>query len=133
MGAAKWRWTSTRYACPRRKRRESRKNSDLAVCDKISVTPTLVLKRYFADRLFFGSCITVFEPCGVTWHYINAEEKSLLVCAEVLNSRPCIYSQSIALSRSPIKSIVYSSVLKYGISFLVRAPIFNTTYLKISL
>ena len=24
-GAAKWRWTSTRYACPRRERRESRK------------------------------------------------------------------------------------------------------------
>ena len=24
-------------------------------------------KRYFADRLFFDSCITVFEPCdGVT-------------------------------------------------------------------
>ena len=31
------------------------------------------------------------------------------------------------------KFIVYSSVLKYGISPFVRAPIFNTTYLKISL
>ena len=28
------------------------------------------------------------------------------------------------------KSIVYSSAIKYGRSFLVRAPIFNTTYLQ---
>ena len=46
---------------------KTEKNSDLAVCGKISVAPTLVLKRYFADSVFFGSCITVFEPCdGVT-------------------------------------------------------------------
>ena len=59
-GAAIWRWTSTRYACPRRERRENRKNSDLAMCGKISITPMLVLKRYFADSVFFGSCITDF-------------------------------------------------------------------------
>ena len=58
-----WRWTSTRYACPRRKRRESRKNSDIAVCGKISTYLLLGIKRYFADSLLFDSCFTVFEPC----------------------------------------------------------------------
>ena len=67
---------------------KAKKNSDIAVCGKISITPTLTLKHYFADSLFFGSCITVFEPCGVTWHYINAEEKSRLACAESSHSHP---------------------------------------------
>ena len=39
---------------------KAEKNSDLAVCGKISVALTLVLKRYFADSVFFGSCITDF-------------------------------------------------------------------------
>ena len=39
------------------------KNSDIAVCGKISMTPTLDLKHYFAGSLLFDSCITVFEPC----------------------------------------------------------------------
>ena len=39
------------------------KNSVIAVCGKISLTPTPALKRYFADSLFFDSCIIIFEPC----------------------------------------------------------------------
>ena len=42
---------------------KTEKNSDIAVCVKISMTLTLVLKRYFADSLLFDSCITDFEPC----------------------------------------------------------------------
>ena len=42
---------------------KTEKNSGFAVCGKISVTPTSVLKCYFADSLFFDSCITVFELC----------------------------------------------------------------------
>ena len=42
---------------------KTEKNSDIAVCGKISVTPISGLKRYFADSLLFDSCITVFEPC----------------------------------------------------------------------
>ena len=42
---------------------KAEKNSDIAVCGKISITPTLTLKHYFADSLLFDSCITVFEPC----------------------------------------------------------------------
>ena len=48
---------------PQTERREIRKNSDIAVCGKISVAPISVSKRYFADSLLFDSCITVFEPC----------------------------------------------------------------------
>ena len=42
---------------------KTEKNSDIAVCGKISVVLISVLKRYFADSLLFDSCITVFEPC----------------------------------------------------------------------
>ena len=73
------------------------KNSDLAVCGKISIHITWVLKCYFADGLFFDSCITVFEPCDsvtANWSafktHINAEEKSRLVCAEASNSHPIL-------------------------------------------
>ena len=61
---------------------------------------------------------------------INAEEKSRLACAEASDSRPYIYPQLSVILTLPYKLIVYSSVLKYGISPLVRAPIFNTTYLQ---
>ena len=44
--------------------------------------------------------------------------------------RSSVIDSAFALS---YKSIVYLSAIKYGISPLVRAPIFNTTYLKISL
>ena len=51
--------------------------------------------------------------------------------------KPRIYTLRLSAIDSHLmlsyKSIVYSSVLKYGISPFVRAPIFNTTYLKISL
>ena len=63
MGAAIWRWTSTRYACPRRERLESGKNSDIAVCGKISALAMTVSEGYFADSLLFDSCITDFELC----------------------------------------------------------------------
>ena len=46
---------------------KAEKNSDIAVCGKISINLTWVLKCYFADSLLFDSCITVFELCdGVT-------------------------------------------------------------------
>ena len=56
------------------------KNSDIAVCGKISVALISVSKRYFADRLFFDSCITVFEPrdgvtgdgCGIHFFALNS-------------------------------------------------------------
>lgn len=76
---------------------KAEKNSDFAVCGKISIHLTWVLKCYFADSLFFDSCITVFELCdGVTanWSafktHINAEEKSRLVYAEASNSHPSL-------------------------------------------
>ena len=58
-----WRWTSTRYACPRRKRRESRKNSDLDVCGKISTSITMVSEGYFADSLFFNFSRSLLDIC----------------------------------------------------------------------
>jgi len=46
---------------------KAEKNSDFAVCGKISINLTWILKCYFADSLLFDSCITVFELCdGVT-------------------------------------------------------------------
>ena len=46
---------------------KAEKNSDIAVCGKISINLTWILKCYFADSLLFDSCITVFELCdGVT-------------------------------------------------------------------
>ena len=42
---------------------KAEKNSDIAVCGKISVTPTSVLMRYFADSLLFVSCGANFGWC----------------------------------------------------------------------
>ena len=42
---------------------KAEKNSDFAVCGKISINLTWILKCYFADSLLFDSCITVFELC----------------------------------------------------------------------
>ena len=41
---------------------KAEKNSDIAVCGKITVAAKVVSKRYFADSLLFDSYITVFEP-----------------------------------------------------------------------
>jgi hypothetical protein len=115
---------------------KAEKNSDLAVCDKISIDLTWALKFYFADSLFFDSCITVFELSdGVTanWSafktHINAEEKSRWCVPKprIHTLRSSVIDSAFTLS---FKSIVYSSAIKYGRSLLVRAPIFNTTYLQ---
>ena len=95
--AAIWRWTSTRYACPRRERRENRKNSDIAVCGKISVTPTLVLKFYFADELLFDFCITVFEPCDSVTGTIDYRFKRISVAATENQLSPNFFSKYTAL------------------------------------
>ena len=71
---------------------KAEKNSDLAVCGKISETPTLVLKRYIADSLLFDSCITVFELCDS----VTGDSCGIHVFA--LSS--CIFSRAFAFLSS---------------------------------
>jgi len=42
---------------------KAEKNSDIAVCGKISALAMTVSEGYFADSLLFDSCITDFEWC----------------------------------------------------------------------
>ena len=77
---------------------KTEKNSDIAVCGKISLAPTPVLKRYFADSLLFDSCITVFELCDsvtgdsfifISSHSALASSPELLLFARRNTERIC--------------------------------------------